>query len=80
MKELFLILLTAILFTTLLSSCGGGNCEPYGEWKYEKTVCDPNFWCFLKNQHATYDIYVAQKQCDKGLVQKRKKEKRHCGC
>lgn len=76
-----LICLTAILI--LFSHCGvisGGGCDSYGEWKYQKTECESNFWCLFKGQQATYDYFIRQKQCNNGIVEQTKKEKKKCGC
>ncbi len=75
-----------IFFLTLFSSlisCGalnGGNCGSYGEWTYDKTDCKTNFWCFTKNQKATYKYYYRDKECKNGTVRQTKKEKVKCGC
>ena len=79
MKKSILILLLFIF----LSSCkvtSGGNCESWSEWKYDRTECKNNFWCFGKNQKATYKYYKKERQCSKGKQGKEKKEKVKCGC
>lgn len=72
--------LIVVLCVVLMSSCGGGNCGNYSDWKYDRKECDNNFWCIFKSQKATYIYYVRQKECQNGIVQQTKKEKVKCGC
>ena len=79
MKNLFLLTTIILLFSNC-ATISGGDCEPFGEWEFERTECEPNFWCFFKAQQATYDYFIRQKQCRNGIVEQRRRTKRNCGC
>lgn len=58
-----------------LFGCGG-----WSGWIYETTSCNPNFWCFGKNQQATYIHWYRTRQCNKGVQRQNKSVKQFCGC
>lgn len=66
-----------------LSGCAiftGGDCGPWGEWQFDRTGCEPRFWCFFNNQEATYDYYYKERDCKKTVERRKKKKRRECGC
>lgn len=79
MKKLSYLIMISFLFSNC-SVISGGECEPYGEWRFEETRCVSNFWCFFKGQQATFDYHVRQRQCKNGIVEDRKRDNKRCGC